>query len=339
MIPFKSHNLPPVTENEMQKILKEIETPYKYGPVMKLEDDWTDSASVFRYDGRWYMYFISISKNRDVSGYETHLAVSDDLLHWEKIDTIFRRNDLNRWDSKQCAGYAAFMDINWGGSNEVKKVNGKYYITYLAGNSDGYEPDPLYMGLAYSNTPIKEFTRFPEPILKPEDEDARELETKTLYRSFLFEDEAKITGYKYVNVYNAKAQDGTERIFTAVSNDGENWERYGDKAIVDDRLDCPDNIISGDGQIIKIGDIYVMFYFRLMNGQAFNMFAASRDFVNWTLWRGEPIMQASEEWDNSFAHKPWVIKHDGVVYHYYCACNQKGERFIAVATSKDLKNK
>ena len=40
--------------------------------------------------------------------------------------------------------------------------------------------------------------------------------------------------------------------------------------------------------------------------------------------------------DNEYAHKPWVIFHNGVVYHFYCACGDQG-RVIAVATSKDLK--
>ena len=39
---------------------------------------------------------------------------------------------------------------------------------------------------------------------------------------------------------------------------------------------------------------------------------------------------------NEYAHKPWGIFHNGVVYHFYCACGDQG-RVIAVATSKDLK--
>jgi hypothetical protein len=31
-----------------------------------------------------------------------------------------------------------------------------------------------------------------------------------------------------------------------------------------------------------------------------------------------------------------VIKHDGVVYHFYCAVDAADNRGIAVATSKDL---
>jgi hypothetical protein len=44
----------------------------------------------------------------------------------------------------------------------------------------------------------------------------------------------------------------------------------------------------------------------------------------------------SEPWDSKFAHKPWVVKHDGVVYHFYCAVGDQG-RVIGLATSKDLK--
>ena len=338
MKPFLNLNLKNVTELEMQSIYEKIKTPYKYGPVMKMPEDLTDSPSVFFYNGKWYMYFISISKDCSISGYETHLAVSDDLLNWEKIDTIFRRNDENRWDSKQCAGYAALMNIDFGGSNTLSDIDGKYYISYLAGNSDGYEPDPLYMGLAWSSSPIKEFKRFENPILKPEDSDARENEKKTLYRSFIFEDKAKITDHKYVNVYNAKPFDDRERIFLAVSNDGENWERYGDKPVIDETIDNSDLRISGDAQIVKIDDIYVMMYFRHIPGKAtYDTFACSRDLVNWTRWNGEPLVKSSEPWDNHYAHKPWVIKHNDIVYHFYCACNKDGERFIALATSQNLK--
>ena len=338
MIPFKHVDAAPVTREEMEAIYEKIKTPYKYGAVMKMENDYTDSPSVFKYDGRWYMYYISISKDCNVSGYETHLAVSDDLLHWEKVDTIFRRNEENHWDSKQCAGYAAYMDIDWEGSNALQPVNGKYYISYLAGNSDGYEPDPLYMGLASSETPIIEFKRFPEPILKPEDPDAREHETCTLYRSFLFEDEARTTGYRYVNAYNGKAMNHKERIFLAVSEDGENWERYGDAPVIDDVTPDPDNmVISGDPQIYKIGDIYVMFYFQFPGKVgARDTFACSRDLIHWTRWHGEPLIAPVEEWENVHAHKPWVVVDQGVVYHFYCACNRNNQRFIAVATSREL---
>jgi hypothetical protein len=37
-----------------------------------------------------------------------------------------------------------------------------------------------------------------------------------------------------------------------------------------------------------------------------------------------------------FAHKAYVIKHDGIVYHFYNAVDTLGNRGIALAASKDI---
>ena len=337
MLPFKTTGLPASVPPEvMEQTYNAIKTPVKYGAVMKLDNDWTDSPSVFRFGNAFYMYFISISKDTSISGYETHLAKSTDLLNWEYLGTVLRRNDLNHWDSKQCAGYAAYMDVTLDGTYELQKAAGTYHVSYLAGNSDGYEPDPLYMGLARSEDPTNPnaFTRFPEPILRPEDPDSRPFENKTLYKSFLFFDEAHTTGYPYVNIYNAKGEDNRERIFLAVSEDGEYFERYGDRAVLDLIETQPGTLITGDPQIVKMGDLYVMLFFRFNAGSgAFDTFACSYDLVHWTVWDGEPLVAPTLEWENVHAHKPWFIRHEGVNYHFYCAVNTKGERFIALAHS------
>lgn len=337
MIPFRTIDLPAVTAEEMQNIYEKIKTPVKLGAVMKWENDYTDSPSVFKKDGVFYMYFVAISKDCSVSGYETHLARSVDLIHWEYIGPIFRRNDSGRWDSKQCAGYAAFFDIDFQGSNELCRPNDSYYISYLAGNSDGYEPDPLYMGLARSTDPTDPngFTRFPEPILTPHDEDIRPHEEKTLYKSFMFEDKRGITGNRYVNAYNAKDNRHKERIYLAVSDDGEHWERYGDRAVIDRITNDPAGNITGDPQITLIDDIYVMHYFHFRAGKgAYDTFACSRDLINWTLWEGKPLIEPEYDWENVHAHKPWCLFHEGKYYHFYCAVNNKNERYIALAVSE-----
>jgi hypothetical protein len=38
----------------------------------------------------------------------------------------------------------------------------------------------------------------------------------------------------------------------------------------------------------------------------------------------------------AYAHKPWLLKHKGVVYHFYCAVGNQG-RAIALATSRPMK--
>lgn len=324
-----------ISAEKMRDIYEKIKTPYKFGAIIKDDEYLTDSPSVFRYNGRWYMYFIKIHKNTKASGYETHLASSDNLLDWKYEGKLFERVENERWDSRQIAGYAAFVDIDFGGTNEIKPVNNKYYTAYLGGNLNGYETDPLSMGLAYAQSPVSKFTRFEKPIMTPFDEDAREFETLTLYKSNMFIDEAMVTGYKYVNAYNAKPEDNKERIYLAVSDDGENWKRYLDTPIIDETKTIDGLAISGDPQIVKIDGYYVMFFFRCIdNGGAYNTFAVSKNLVDWTIWDGEPLIKSELEWENVFAHKSYVVKYDGVVYHYYCAVNDKDERFIAVATSK-----
>lgn len=88
--------------------------------------------------------------------------------------------------------------MNFGGAKELEKMNDKYYMAYLGGNQDGYETDPLSMGLAYSDNAvdINGFKRFEKPILSPLDDDVRERESLTIYKGYLVRDEAMTTGYK-----------------------------------------------------------------------------------------------------------------------------------------------
>ena len=185
--------------------------------------------------------------------------------------------------------------------------------------------------------PVAPTIEIKKPILTPFDEDAREFEKLTLYKSNMFIDEDKLTGHKYVNAYNAKANDNKERIYLAVSDDAENWKRYLEKPILDETKTIKGLAISGDPQIVKIDDLYVMFFFRLVEDVgAYNTFACSKNLVDWTIWDGEPLIKSELEWENQYAHKSCVVKYDGIVYHYYCAVNDKGERFIALATSERL---
>lgn len=336
MIPFKQSGSLGVTADDMKEIYEKIKTPKKLGAVLKWEDEFTDSATVFQKDGVFYMYFISISKDVSVSGYETHLAKSEDLIHWTYMGKILKRNEFNRWDSKQCAGYASFLDIAYDGGGKLEQLNGNYYIPYLAGNSDGYEPDPLYMGLAKTKNPVDptSFERLPEPILRPEDVDVRPYEGKTLYKSFMFRDPLNTTGYPYVNIYNAKGEDNGERIYLAVSEDGEHWERYGEHAVLD-LISNGQGTTVGDPQIILIGDIYVMLYYGSRNcNAAYDSFACSRDLKSWNVWDGEPLVKSEHPFENGHAHKPWFIRYNGKNYHFYCAVNDQNERFIALAVSE-----
>ena len=68
----------------------------------------------------------------------------------------------------------------------------------------------------------------------------------------------------------------------------------------------------------------------------FYTFACSYDLINWTKWTGIPLIEPSEVYDSKYAHKPCVVFHNGIVYHFYNAVDNNDNRGIALATSHDL---
>lgn len=330
-----------VETNTIQKIYAEVKTPFKYGIVLRGEstNELVDCPSVFRYDSHWYMMYVA-SLNK--VGYQTFLACSDDLLHWQKLGCVLPFSGTNHWDAWQADGAIALCDYNWNGSHELEKFDGKYWMSYLGGAKKGYETDPISMGIAWAKNPvaIQEWNRIPEnPVLSGKDPDAREFEKRTVYKAQIIHDKSNSIGWPFLMYYNAKKKNGFERIGMTVSRDMIHWNRYGENPVVANG-EAKTNGMSGDPQIVKIGDIWTMFYFgagwKEPRRSAFDTFACSYDLVHWTKWDGENLVEPSEPYDKTYAHKPWVLKWNGVVYHFYCAVGDEG-RVIALATSRDLK--
>jgi predicted GH43/DUF377 family glycosyl hydrolase len=232
-------------------------------------------------------------------------------------------------------------DTRWeDATHELGTHDGRYWLSYLGGADQGYETDPLAIGLASTDDPtaVRAWTRLPEnPVLSPAQPDTRDFEHTTLYKSAIFRDEARTLGASFVMFYNGKAPPyGQEQIGLAISDDLRTWRRFGHGPVVNNVGAAP-WAISGDPQLVKIGEVWVMFYFgAFWKPGAFDTFACSYDLIHWTKWDGPHLVAPSEPYDKQFAHKPWVLKHDGVVYHFYCAVGDQG-RVIALATSRELK--
>lgn len=338
VVPFPTGKPRLVSPATMQRVYDEVKTPFKYGVVLRGETgELVDCPNVFRHGDRWFMVYVA---NKDKVGYQTYLARSDDLLHWEKLGPIlsFRRDT---WDAWQADGGLALYDTRWDGTHELAQHDGRYWLSYLGGAKQGYEPDPLAVGLAHTDNPTsaREWTRLPEnPVLASDQRDTRDFEHVTLYKSAIIRDEQRTLGAPFVMFYNGKsAPYGVETIGIAISDDLRSWRRFGHGPVVANIGAAP-WAISGDPQLARLGDVWVMFYFgAFWKPGAFDTFACSYDLVHWTKWDGPHLVAPSEDYDKQFAHKPWVLKHDGVVYHFYCAVGSEG-RVIALATSKDLRS-
>ena len=323
-----------VSKETMEQVFNEIKTPYKFGIVFKHPDanKLIDSPTIFKKNGVWYMTYIVF----DGKGYETWLAKSKDLLHWSSMGKILSFSN-DSWDANQKAGYMSLVDIDWGGSYKVEKFQNKYWMSYLGGNTSGYEAGVLGVGMANNKTITKpvEWQTVERPILQAKDIDSRWFENKTIYKSTVIRDKDKLTSHPFVMFYNAKGDTAKyESIGMAVSDDMVSWKRYGTYPVITKYKG-----ICGDAQIVKINKLYVMFYFgAFWKPGAFERFACSYDLVNWTEWEGDDLIKSSTDDDETYAHKPWVIKWKGVVYHFYNAVGKSG-RVIALATSKDLKGK
>lgn len=344
-----------ISQNVMQKIYDEVKTPYKYGMVVAPEDNYhkIDCPMVYREGNRWFMTYVVYNgkDGTDGRGYETWLATSDDLLQWKTLGRLLCYADKG-WDMNQRAGYPALIDWTWNGSYEMAKYKGRHWMSYFGGEGTGYESvrKPLNMGMASTKGDITQahpWEASPAPVLSINDKSAQWWEKLTHYKSTVYWDRNKTLGKPFVMFYNAAGinpanQLKAERIGIALSSNMTSWRRLplrtakrktGNPVFFHE---AP-GIITGDAQIVKFPHYYVMFYFSAFNPKrkynAYNTFAVSRDLVNWQDWEGADLIYPSKPYDDMFAHKSYVLKHQGVVYHFYCAVNHAGQRGIAVATS------
>lgn len=367
----------PVTQEVMNYVYEQSRTPYKYGMAVapSTNKQKFDCPTVFRKGDKWLMTFVCYngSGGTDGRGYETWLAESEDLLHWDiKGKVLEYASNPDAWDLNQRGGFPALIDYNWGGTYEMQKHKGRNYITYIGGSGRGYEAveKPLSIGIASTDKDISiahPWECLDKPLLSYDDKDAQWWEYMTQYKSTIYKMDKKWFGAPYVMFYNAGGKDDThpkgERIGVAVSKNMKDWKRYeGNPVFAHDS----DGTITGDAQIVwmpvpdeirelsrtnclrdskaksKAADtgIWVMYYFSAFNPareyNAYNTFAVSSDLKNWTDWNGADLIIPSKPYDEMFAHKSYVVKHDGVVYHFYCAVNNSEQRGIAVATSKPL---
>lgn len=321
---------------------------YKYGkPVLTgsgidgaYDSMAVDCPNVFRHNGRFYMTHVGF----DGRGYQTGLAVSDDLLNWRDLGVILARGTNQDWDHMGMAACALLMDKDLYGSNRLRKWKGKYWLIYHAYPGEGYEAGSAEMGIAWTeDETLMDWHFHGAPVFLWKDGAA--WERGGLYKSDLVEHEGK-----FYMFYNAKDRDENgwlEQTGMAVSDDLIHWERPFDRPVLPVDPQAWDSVFASDPQVFYDSheEQWVMFYYGLGNLSACNGVAVSRDLYYWKKFPA-PILTigGSGTIDSKYAHKPFVIYHDGALYQFYCACrphmegditDNNGEfRCISVARTK-----
>jgi predicted GH43/DUF377 family glycosyl hydrolase len=348
-----------VSQEVFNQIYDEVKTPYEYGLVLKageqiadFDSELTDQMNVFRIPGdNEYVYTTYVGKdiNRktdgtDNTGYSTGLARSKDMVSWEKLGKILEPD--KGFYSGSTAGYLV-KEHHWGELPTPHETDdGKYALTVLATDEHGYEQGNKRGGVAFSESAsffnadgtVAQFEMNPEPVLdgSASYEDGTIWAMKTIWDA---------TNERYVTFYNASH--GPEVMNQAYSTDLINWQREENNPVlspfVQPNGDTWGTLYNGDADVVKVGDYWVMFYFtdtpvrignKVKPNNVIDSFAVSTDMVHWHKSNIQ-LTAKNSTYARSYAHKPAVVKKNGVVYHYYNAVAYQ-ERAMALSTSVDL---
>ncbi|OJV42035.1 MAG: beta-galactosidase [Acidobacteriales bacterium 59-55] len=339
-------------------------TPYKYPKLIlkatgrkgDFDERSIDDPIVFHANGAFYMLYIGW----DGIGYQTGLASSTDLLHWKRVALVAPRDPASKFTKYNIALSSILRNKHLRSNGEAIKVNGRYLGAWNAYPSAGYEEGAAVIGLAWSDDLLHwELT---DPILYPQD--GAPWEHGGLYRPDLMLDRG--TYYLY---YNAKTDmlpqsvggGWHEQTGVATSRDLKTWTRYAGNPVLRNGSrgsatypasnpihatqpptpDARDSRFASNPFVVQNGSDFAMFYFGFryqQPGRACEMLALGAD--PYTFVKVPEILidtGAPGSIDETYAHKPSVITHEGVLYHFYCAVSGKWPnetRGIAVARSK-----
>ncbi len=326
-----------------ERAIAPFRTPYKYGKLVlsatggkgDFDEKSVDDPIVFYAGGQFRMLYIGF----DGVGYQTGLATSSDLVTWKREACVGRRDPASKWTKYNLALSSILRNKNLGSRGEAIKIDGRYLGAWHAYPNPGYEEGAAVIGLARSSDLLHwELT---EPILLPGD--GAPWEHGGLYRPDLMQ--YKGTFYLYYNAKTdplPKTEGGGwhEQTGVATSRDLKNWTRYaGNPILRNGAQGSLDDRFSSNPYVIQHRDVWGMYYFGLSSRtrKAVDLLALGHDPFHFektdevTIDTGAP-----GSIDEVYAHKPSVISHKGVLYHFYCAVSGKWPndvRGISVARS------
>jgi predicted GH43/DUF377 family glycosyl hydrolase len=313
-------------------------TPYKYGKLVlaaspgqdAFDSRSTDCPFLCRDGGLFYMTYIGF----DGTGYQTGLASSRDLVEWQKLGAILRRDPNSPITRYNVAMNWILRENALRSEGRLRKVRGRFLGVYHAYPNAGYESGPAVIGLCWS-TDLRNWEVEP-PCLTPAE--GAEWERGGLYKPCLVEDHG--TYYLFYNAKNDRPRGWREQTGVAISTDLKNWKRHeGNPILRNGGAGSPDEMFASDPCVVIDNSTWVMFYYGLdAKGKARDLLATATSPFGFTK-EGRILIDvgAPGSVDETYAHKPGVIWHESVLYHYYCAVSGRyphETRGISVARSR-----
>lgn len=332
-----------VAEGFSDQQIAPFRTPFKYGKLIlaastdpgAFDNRSVDDPFVFLHEGEFHMLYIGFDGN----GYQTGLARSHDLVNWERVACVAHRDPNSKYTRYNVALSCIVREDGLASSGKLKKVRGRYLGAWNAYPNAGYEQGSAVIGLAWSNDLLHwELT---EPILFPQD--GAPWEHGGLYRPNLVEHDGVF--YLYYNAKTdtlPKSEGGGwhEQSGVATSRDLKQWTRYaGNPVLCNGAHDSPDARFASNPFVVRHKDLWGMYYFGFdWKGKARELLALGSDPYHFEKVNEIMIdVGAPGTVDETFAHKPCILYHDGALYHFYCAVSGKWPhevRGISVARSK-----
>lgn len=313
-------------------------TPYKWGKLVlgpsringEFDSRSVDCPFVFRHNGRFYLTYVGW----DGIGYQTGLAVSSNLTHWQRLGCILKRDPASEIARYNIAMNWIVRENGLRTAGSLMRINGHFLGAYHAYPEAGYEEGPAVIGLCWSENLTH--WRLEPPCLHPNEGAA--WERGGLYKPCLI----KINDTFHL-FYNAKTQEPKgwhEQTGVAISKDLKTWTRYRDNPILPNgAAGSWDEKFASDPCVLNDHGTWVFFYYGLdSKSKARDLVAIGEDPFRPRKIREILVDVGSPgSVDETYAHKPSVIWHDGALYHFYCAVAGRWPaetRGISVARSK-----
>lgn len=275
-----------------------------------------ESPSIF-FDDKMQKYIMVYTAYDNNTAGTIGYAFSDNLIDWSDQGKLIGPSGISKnGDQYGCTGPCLI------------KYDDVYYLFYLGLNGSGYEGEPINLCLAKS-IDLNKWTY--EGVVIP-----IQSEIPWASGNIYHPNISRING-TWIIFFNANGVvDGqsAERTGYAYSSNLEGpytvepnrisqfAEEEGDKSTIQ----C------GDPSIFKYNGLYYMFYFDIRNEEVVDRYAWTTPYEFPRGWRyGGKVINQNDTFSKVYAHKPFCIIQNNVLYHYYTAVGDQG-RCIALQT-------